>query len=178
MALHKMIRLITATCAGEGYMNFMGNEFGHPEWIDFPREGNDWSFYYARRQWSLADDESLRFQYLLSFDKAMVELLKNNEILNNAAELILHDEPAKVLVFRKGVYLFLFNFNPTNEYKARIKLDFRAGIKMCLDCDWEIFGGCTEKGSGEEVDVDKVKNGVFLNIAIKNRNALVYQVEY
>ncbi|MDR2903767.1 MAG: 1,4-alpha-glucan-branching enzyme, partial [Clostridiales bacterium] len=76
VALHKMIRLITCSVAGEGYLNFMGNEFGHPEWVDFPREGNGWSYKYARRQWHLADDENLRYQYLLDFDRAMLALMK------------------------------------------------------------------------------------------------------
>ena len=128
-ALHKMIRLITAACAGEGYMNFMGNEFGHPEWIDFPREGNGWSYHYARRQWSLADDESLRYKNLLDFDRAMVDLLKNNGILNSPAKLILHDEGAKVLVFIKGAYLFAFNFHPANDFSLDLQGEFTVNVK-------------------------------------------------
>ena len=81
IALHKMIRLVTASLAGEGYLNFMGNEFGHPEWIDFPREGNGWSYHYCRRQWSLVDNQDLRFTELNEFDKAMIKLLKNNGIM-------------------------------------------------------------------------------------------------
>ncbi len=72
MALHKMIRLITLATAGDGYLNFMGNEFGHPEWIDFPREGNDWSYHYARRQWHLADDHNLKYQFCARFDRDMI----------------------------------------------------------------------------------------------------------
>ncbi len=67
IALHKMIRFITLATAGNGYLNFMGNEFGHPEWIDFPREGNNWSFHFARRQWHLADDPDLKYQFLCPF---------------------------------------------------------------------------------------------------------------
>jgi 1,4-alpha-glucan branching enzyme len=74
MALHKMIRLITFALGGEGYLNFMGNEFGHPEWIDFPREGNNWSYHYCRRRWDLADDDTLKFKFLNTFDKDMVHL--------------------------------------------------------------------------------------------------------
>lgn len=32
-----MIRLLTFSLGSKAYLNFMGNEFGHPEWIDFPR---------------------------------------------------------------------------------------------------------------------------------------------
>merc|ERR1711975_85707 len=74
VALHKMIRLITFSLGGQAYLNFMGNEFGHPEWIDFPREGNDWSHHYARRQWHLVKDTLLRYHHLYNFDKAMQEL--------------------------------------------------------------------------------------------------------
>jgi 1,4-alpha-glucan branching enzyme len=84
MALHKMIRLISHGLGGEGYLNFMGNEFGHPEWLDFPREGNDsrydrvfnTSYHYARRQYNLIDDRMLRYKYLYAFDKAMQHLHK------------------------------------------------------------------------------------------------------
>ena len=71
MALHKMIRLLTQTLGGEAYLNFMGNEFGHPEWIDFPREGNGNSYDYCRRQWNLMYDTNLRYGQLGDFDKAM-----------------------------------------------------------------------------------------------------------
>ena len=81
IALHKMIRLITSTVSGDGYLNFMGNEFGHPEWIDFPREGNGWSYHYCRRQWSLADNEKLRYRELLDFDRAMIGFIKDTDIL-------------------------------------------------------------------------------------------------
>jgi 1,4-alpha-glucan branching enzyme len=82
VALHKMIRLITLSLGGEGYLNFMGNEFGHPEWIDFPREGNNWSYFYCRRQWHLADDPALRYEYLLQFDKEMIQLAKTQNLLS------------------------------------------------------------------------------------------------
>jgi 1,4-alpha-glucan branching enzyme len=71
IALHKIIRLITSSLGGEGYLNFMGNEFGHPEWIDFPREGNNDSYHYARRRWDLKRDTLLRYQHLFAFDRAM-----------------------------------------------------------------------------------------------------------
>ena len=101
IALHKMIRLVTMATAGDGYLNFMGNEFGHPEWIDFPREGNGWSYKYARRQWSLAEPDYLRYKYLLNFDNAMIRLGKSEGILEERPELLVQDEEKKILVFRR-----------------------------------------------------------------------------
>lgn len=113
--MHKMIRFVTITLACEGYLNFMGNEFGHPEWIDFPREGNGWSFKYARRQWSLVDNGFLKYEWLGNFDKAMIDLIKKYRILTaSGAENLWIDEKDKVLAFARGDLLFVFNFHPTN----------------------------------------------------------------
>ena len=112
IALHKMIRLVTMATAGDGYLNFMGNEFGHPEWIDFPREGNGWSYKYARRQWSLAEPDYLRYKYLLNFDNAMIRLGKSEDILSGRPELLVQDEEKKILVFKRINCIFAFNFNP------------------------------------------------------------------
>ncbi|NOY36158.1 MAG: 1,4-alpha-glucan-branching enzyme [Chlorobi bacterium] len=117
MALHKMIRLVTAATAGGGYLNFMGNEFGHPEWIDFPREGNNWSFKYARRQWSLADNPDLRYGDLLLFDRDMVTLLKESSVYKTPfPELVVSHETDQVLAFRRKNWLFVFNFSPVRSY--------------------------------------------------------------
>lgn len=117
MALHKMIRLITMATSGNGYLNFMGNEFGHPEWIDFPRAGNNWSYYYSRRQWSLLKDNTLKYKSLTDFDKQMLELAVNFSIYNySRAELILEHNEDKVLIFRRGPLIFAFNFNPVESY--------------------------------------------------------------
>src|SRR5574344_2639001 len=112
IALHKMIRLVTLATAGDGYLNFMGNEFGHPEWIDFPREGNNWSYFYARRQWSLSDADHLRYKSLREFDKSMIHLFSNNKILKASLFCLRADEMKKVLIFTRGSFLFAFNFNP------------------------------------------------------------------
>lgn len=140
VALHKMMRLITCACAGEGYLNFMGNEFGHPEWIDFPREGNGNSYHYARRQWSLADSESLRYGDLQAFDKAMISLVRQSQIYAASPALLLHNEEEKVLVFTRGNCLFAFNFHPAND--ARIALPFPKGwhLQKALDTNWCCFG--------------------------------------
>jgi 1,4-alpha-glucan branching enzyme len=142
MALHKMIRIMTIATAGNGYLNFMGNEFGHPEWIDFPRAGNNWSYQYARRQWSLADNEDLKYHYLGSFDKAMLQLVKESEILKMPHVELLHEnKPDQVVAFKRGELIFVFNFNPLKSFKDYA---FRADpgkYKLQLSTDSKIFGG-------------------------------------
>ena len=118
IALHKMIRLLTASLGGDGYLNFMGNEFGHPEWIDFPREGNGWSHHYCRRQWSLVDDTTLHYCELNEFDKAMIDLLTRERLLARDVELLSCHQSDKVLIFRKGNVVMAFNFNPTDSFEG------------------------------------------------------------
>ncbi|MDD6152277.1 MAG: alpha amylase C-terminal domain-containing protein [Bacteroidales bacterium] len=117
VALHKMIRLVTLATAGNGYLNFMGNEFGHPEWIDFPREGNGWSYAHARRLWSISDSDDLRFKLLRNFDKAMIRYARRDAFLRQAPELIRADEEKKVLIFRRKDSIFAFNFNPQSSFE-------------------------------------------------------------
>ncbi len=118
IALHEMLRLITFSLAGEGYLNFMGNEFGHPEWIDFPREGNSWSYKYCRRQWRLADDTNLRYGDLLEFDKEMVKLQTVHKIFSHPIVSSYIDEEKQVLVYHRGDIVFVLNFSPTNSYEG------------------------------------------------------------
>ncbi|RXQ96215.1 1,4-alpha-glucan-branching enzyme [Ancylomarina salipaludis] len=142
IALYKMIRLITIASSGGAYLNFMGNEFGHPEWIDFPRQGNNWSYKYARRQWSLADNKELRFESLNNFDQAMIQLIDNKIELNKSLpESILQDETHKVLAFYRDNLLFVFNFNPTVSC-FDYEIPVRPGkYKLILSSDAEVFGG-------------------------------------
>ncbi len=115
IALHKMIRLFTLAGGGEGYLNFMGNEFGHPEWIDFPREGNGWSFHYCRRQWSLKNNGFLKYQWLNDFDHDMVHLAREHAIFNQRmANLQLMKAPEQMLCFARCDLFFVFNFHSTN----------------------------------------------------------------
>ncbi|MCQ2142855.1 MAG: alpha amylase C-terminal domain-containing protein [Bacteroidales bacterium] len=116
VALHKLIRLVTLATAGGGYLNFMGNEFGHPEWIDFPREGNGWSYKYARRQWSLAEPDYLRYKYLRNFDREIVSLFAEEGLLGADPELLVQDEEKKILIFRRKDYIFAANFNPVASF--------------------------------------------------------------
>ena len=116
MALHKMIRLLTMSLGGNGYLTFMGNEFGHPEWIDFPREGNGWSYHYCRRQWSLADNEQLKYRYLNEFEKQMVKQAQKTHLFTHWDKQLLLDNNRKILAYSKGENLFVFNFHPTESF--------------------------------------------------------------
>jgi 1,4-alpha-glucan branching enzyme len=142
IALHKMIRLATLSCAGGAYLNFMGNEFGHPEWIDFPREGNGWSYAHARRLWSLADNKELRFHWLSDFDREMISLAKGEKLLDIPEVNWVYDHKGnEVLAYTRGKYLFIFNFHPTQSLvDYRIPSD-RSSYRIVLDTDAERFGG-------------------------------------
>lgn len=142
MALHKMIRLITLATSGGGYLNFMGNEFGHPEWIDFPREGNNWSFQYARRQWSLLANKKLRYHFMADFDRAMLKVARKEKILfHEHCEQIYEHISDQVLVFSRKDLLFVFNFNPTQSFTD---YGFKApagAYRVVLNTDSKLFGG-------------------------------------
>lgn len=142
IALHKMIRLATAGCAGGAYLNFMGNEFGHPEWIDFPREGNNWSFRHARRLWSIADDPELKYEWLLAFDREMIKWIGQEDLLNETQAYRLFDNRQdQVLAFRRGKYLLVFNFNPTHSYTGYgIPLE-ASKFSVLFNTDEARFGG-------------------------------------
>ena len=149
IALHKMIRLVTAATAGDGYLNFMGNEFGHPEWIDFPREGNGWSFKHARRLWSIEDNPSLRYRFLRNFDEAMVKLLRKEHTLSEKPELLVQDEEKKVLIFKRGKCIFALNFSPEGSY-ADYGFGAPAGEWVeVLDSDQPEYDGFARLKSGE-----------------------------
>lgn len=141
IALHKMIRLITAATAGNGYLNFMGNEFGHPEWIDFPREGNNWSYHYARRQWSLIRNKDLWYQSLYDFDREMIRLIREHRIYDASCNHIKTDQGDLVIAFERRGLVFAFNFHPANSY-TDYGLAVDAGKYITLLCtDQAGFGG-------------------------------------
>ena len=142
IALHKMIRLITFATCGNAYLNFMGNEFGHPEWIDFPREGNNWSYIHARRQWSLADNKELRYHYLSDFDHEMLNLQNQFKILNSPYIKCHHSNPNdQIIAFERKNIFFVFNFNPTKSF-SDYGLSLPAGIYTpLLSTDNYRFGG-------------------------------------
>ena len=142
IAMHKMIRLVTLATINGGYLNFMGNEWGHPEWIDFPREGNGWSYKYARRQWSLVDREDLQYKYLNAFDNAMVEAVssvKNFQALG--IEKLWEKDDDQVLAFRRGNLVFVFNFNPFKSFDGYGILAPAGSYTVELSTDSPEFGG-------------------------------------
>ncbi len=142
MALHKMIRLITATTANGGYLNFMGNEFGHPEWIDFPREGNGWSYHYARRQWSLRDNPELRYHGLAEFDTAMMQCIHQPPPMHKEIpRLLIANDGDKVLAFTRAPYLFVFNFHPDQSFTDYGIPATPGTWELVLDSDASSFGG-------------------------------------
>ena len=141
MSLHKMIRLVTIGTAADGYLNFMGNEWGHPEWIDFPREGNGWSYDHARRLWSLVDDENLRFRFLNVFDKSMIQMVNDTCVFHWRPEPLVRDNERQVLIFTRGDYLFVFNFNPEKSFPDYV-FDAPSGkYTMILNTDNRNFDG-------------------------------------
>ena len=142
IALHKMIRLVTAGTINGGYLNFMGNEFGHPEWIDFPREGNGWSYKYARRQWNLVDNKELCYHYLGDFDKKMLEVIKSEPHFNDTPlKEIWHNDTDQILAFSRNQLIFVFNFSPTRSFSDYGFLVPNGTYNVVLNTDsWE-YGG-------------------------------------
>ena len=149
IALHKMIRLATIATAGDGYLNFMGNEFGHPEWIDFPREGNGWSYKYARRQWSLCRPDYLRYRYLMNFDRDMIHLFKKSDLLSYPPESIVADESKKVLIFKRKSCIFAFNFNPSASFTDYAFNAPEGDWKLVFDSDSNEYDGFGRLSPGE-----------------------------
>ncbi len=142
IALHKMIRLITATTAGGAYLNFMGNEFGHPEWIDFPRQGNGWSHKHCRRLWSISENPDLKFHWLYDFDREMIHFINEHKLLTiPSVDLILENKPDQVLAYHRGLFLFVFNFNPTLSFTDYGIALGPGKYKIILNTDSGRFGG-------------------------------------
>ena len=178
IALHKMIRLVTASLAGEGYLNFMGNEFGHPEWIDFPRKENGWSYHYCRRQWSLVDNNTLRYCELNDFDKAMIKLLKCDDLLiQRALNKWLHQDD-KILIFSKNDYIFCFNFHPTKSFEGYfVPVDAKGIYKPVLSTDDGKFGGYSRVDNSIKYKTYKKENSELIgfNCYLPNRTAIVFK---
>lgn len=143
MALHKMIRLVTISAGGQAYLNFMGNEFGHPDWIDFPREGNDWSFHYARRQWSLIENPDLKYRFLSLFDHDMIALVKTHHLFEtDYADLINMDHENKTLIFKRKELIFVFNFHYGNAIPDyRFTVPQPGDYRIVLNSDSPKYGG-------------------------------------
>lgn len=175
IALHKMIRLITMSLGGQAYLNFMGNEFGHPEWIDFPRQGNNFSYAHARRIWSLVDNSELKYRFLNNFDKACIQLLKEYHILKRGfAQQLWLDENNKTIIFSHGDLIFIFNWHGTAsvaDYKFVVP---QAGkYKIVLNSDSKHFGGFGRIDEQTEFFTQPNNNQHLLSIYNTSRTALV-----
>ncbi len=179
MALHKMIRLVTIALGGQAYLNFMGNEFGHPEWVDFPRQGNNWSYHYARRQWSLRDNPDLKYHYLADWDKAMVDLVKQHKVLEAGyGDLIKSDDWNKCLVFEKAGLVFVFNFHinqslPHYEFYVPESGSYR----VVLNSDAPVYGGHNRVDDSLQYNTlfDEQQGRHYLKVYVPNRTALVFE---
>ena len=174
MAIHKLLRLITMSLGGEGYLTFMGNEFGHPEWIDFPREGNGWSYHYCRRQWSLADNPNLKYQYLLAFEKAMVDMAKKQKVIGGRDIQLQLDNTDKILVYKKGGAIFAFNFHPVNAYDGCfVTMPETGEYEVLFSSDDYQFGGYG-RVYHQTYTATKQENGkIGFKIYLPNRTAIV-----
>lgn len=180
LALHKMARLATLGCCC-AYLNFMGNEFGHPEWIDFPREGNNNSYHYARRQWSLRDNAELRFKGLADFDEAMMNLVVNGRkaLEGTYPRRIYANDEEKILAFMRGELLFIFNFN-AEQSLVDYPLIVPPGVyRHALDTDNEHFGGFNRVIQGQEfplTTIDRENERCFaIRLYLPARTALVIE---
>jgi len=170
LALHKLIRMVTMATARGGYLTFMGNEFGHPEWIDFPRAGNGWSYHYARRRWDLADDDTLCYKYLVAFDREMVKFARDTNLLaqNDPKALHFHVDD-HVLAFERKGYIFIFNFDATKSYES-YGLTVGDGRYMQLVNSDEIsFGGMGRSVNGK---IYETYEGV-VRLYLPTRSALI-----
>jgi 1,4-alpha-glucan branching enzyme len=176
LSLHKIIRFLTLATHGGGYLNFMGNEFGHPEWIDFPREGNNWTYKHARRQWHLAEDPSLRYAGLEHFDQAMIKLLNKEEIsVMEKPRLVLSNDTDQVLAFIREPFLFVFNLNPersfTNYGIAADPSEYR--IVLNSDSrDFEGFGRIDENIDYSAEPLGKIGSGFQIRLYLPSRVGL------
>ena len=177
MALHKMIRLVTSSVAGEGYLNFMGNEFGHPEWIDFPREGNGWSYHYCRRQWSLADNSLLRYSELYAFDKAMIKLLKTSRLMEVPAKSLWIDNDKKTVLYSKKKTVFAFNFHPVDSYeKYFVPTHTRGSYVVTMSTDDGEFGGFSRVDRQYVYKTEKNEDGTLgFYCYLPSRTAIVFK---
>jgi 1,4-alpha-glucan branching enzyme len=174
LALHKLIRLLTLAAGGEGYLTFIGNEFGHPEWVDFPREGNNWSYHFARRQWSLGDNPDLKFYQMGAFDKALIHLAKEQHLLAaGPAALLKHDEENKVLVFERAGLVFVVNL-----HVEKSLVDYRFWVteegkyRVVLSSDNNRFGGFDRPDEAFEYETYEHQ----LSLYVPSRVALVLEL--
>ena len=175
IALHKMIRLFTICLGGNAWLNFMGNEFGHPEWIDFPRLENEWSYKHARRQWSLVDNTTLKYQYLNEFDKAMLKFVKDNDIMNaEPAWMMNADEENKTIVFERNNIIFVFNWGTKSIPDYEINVRNTGDYRIIFSTDDKYFGGFDNIDKSVIFPSERRDEQVFMKIYNVSRTATAY----
>ncbi len=175
MALHKMLRLLTMSAGGNGYLNFMGNEFGHPEWIDFPREGNGWSHQYCRRQWSLVDNGYLKYGQLNEFDRVMIHAARDcGVLLDGTAHLRLLRQEEHMLAYERGGLVFVFNFDPQYAHENYIvPVSEGRDHEVLFTTDDERFGGFGRIGHERRSAYVPGQSGPALMLGLPPRTAIV-----
>lgn len=173
IAVHKLIRLVTLAVGGEGWLNFMGNEFGHPEWLDFPREGNAWSYHYCRRQWSLVDNPELKYRWLGDFDAALVSLAKETNLLNTPPAQYLHiDHGRQILCFERANLIFVVNFSVDQSvFDFTFTVPGNETRKLVLDSDVAEFGGHGRIDHSFDYPIDAEGR---IHVYTPSRSALVF----
>ncbi|MFZ9044783.1 MAG: alpha amylase C-terminal domain-containing protein [Cyclobacteriaceae bacterium] len=175
IAMQNMIRLLTLSMGGEGWLNFIGNEFGHPEWVDFPREGNNWSYKYARRQWSLVENKELRYKQMYAFGSEMVNMASEHKIVSaNPAQQLNADQTNHTLIFERNNLIFCFNFSPGNSIPDyRFKVAASGKYEVVLNSDKKEFGGFDRVDDGMTYPTVTLFGEHFLSVYLPNRTALV-----
>ncbi len=175
IAMHKIIRLFTISLGGEAYLNFIGNEFGHPEWIDFPREGNNWSYKYCRRQWSLVDNDNLKYKYLNNFDKAMIHVIKEHKILQSRIYNQLNmDDSNKTIIYERNNLIFAINFHPDHAIPDyRFHAPEQGDYRIILCSDDPHFGGFNRVDTKMTYSTFTADNDTKLSVYLPNRTAIV-----
>ncbi len=178
VALHKMMRLATAAAAGAGYLNFMGNEFGHPEWIDFPRPGNNWSLEHARRLWHLAEAPELRYHYLADFDRNMMFAIFRTEGFYDAkVQQVRIDDEKKVLIFERNGFWFCFNFHPTASYTDYAFEAVPGTYLTVMDADSVRYNGFGRRVADQTYYTHNVNGMCCLELYLPSRTALVLKLK-
>lgn len=175
IALHKMIRLVTVATAGDGYLTFMGNEFGHPEWIDFPREGNNWSYKHARRIWSLKDNPELRFMALKDFDQDMITLIKRGSVLRYAPTQLYVSDSQKVLIFGRGRFIFALNFSPVHSFTDFEFCAPSGEYRIALNTDAKNYDGFGRIDESVHHFTSRKDGGDKLSLYLPSRSAIVLE---
>ena len=176
IALHKMIRLFTLTLGGEAWLNFMGNEFGHPEWIDFPRLDNGWSYQYARRQWSLVDNPNLKYHFMGAFDKAMLDFVKHHPVMQAPPAWMLYsDEENKTVVYERGNLIFVFNWGHRSIPDYKIPVRQTGDYRILLTSDDKAFGGFGNIDASVKFPSEKKGDAITMKVYNVSRVATVYQ---